>query len=276
VSPGNNIIRRIGNADESSYLEMSGGCDIITPGNKVNIQCAQFNVDVTGSTARITTDDTLTLEGRNMVANIQDTTTINTPNLIVTGISSATASDVLYYDSGTGNVTYGAPASGGTPTVTNQFYGQMNPVTNPSSAVFATPVVLQSLGSLTLPANTFGAGANKGIQCDISGVIDVASTTTFFSDVGFNGSIIGSIGGFSFTAGGSYTFTATIKFVPNTTAYVCTFILQTPSGMAMFTNGGVYFGSTAIPILIQPVFRMTPANPGNGVRDILFRVELLS
>lgn len=52
--------------------------------------------------------------------------------------------------------------------------------------------------------------------------------------------------------------------------------MQTPSGMAMFTNSGVYFGSTAIPILIQPVFRMTPANPGNGVRDILFRVELLS
>lgn len=130
VSPGNVIIRRIGNTDESSYLEMGGGCDIITPGNKVNVQCAQFNVDVVGGTARVTTDHTLTLEGLSVVMNAPNTATINTPNLVLTGISGATASDVLYYDSGTGGVTYG---SSGSPTLNYQAFYFNQTWTTPSN-----------------------------------------------------------------------------------------------------------------------------------------------
>jgi hypothetical protein len=84
IDPSNNIIYRIGNADESSYLDMSGGCDIMTPGNKINIRCAQFNLDCLGSTVRLTTDDAFTLESRNLQITTQDTTNVNSPNTNIT------------------------------------------------------------------------------------------------------------------------------------------------------------------------------------------------
>lgn len=100
IDPPDNIIYKIGNADESSYLEMGGGCDIITPGNKMNVQCVQFNVDVVGSTARVTTDDTLTLEGRNLVVNVQDTTTIVTPFVNVTSDANTITSGATVFAGG--------------------------------------------------------------------------------------------------------------------------------------------------------------------------------
>ena len=174
VSPGNNIIYRIGNADESSSLDMSVGCDIITPGNKMNVQCAQLNYDVVGNTARITTDDTLTLEGLNMVANIQNATTINTPNLSVNGISSATASDVLYYDSGTGNVTYGAPTGGGSSINYQAFYFNQT-WTTPSNLVTNVGMRFPIDGGVfpLIPQGNLGA--------------NFTNTSTTFYDIRYNG-----------------------------------------------------------------------------------------
>jgi hypothetical protein len=186
VSPGSNIISRIGNADESSSLDMGGGCDIITPGNKVNIDCAQFNVDVVGSSARVTTDDLLTLEGRNAIVNVQDTMTVNTPNLAVTGISNATASDILYYDSGSGAVTYGA-GGGGSPTINYQAFYFDQTWTTPSNiptnfagrfpidgVVF--PLISQgNLGSVLAPSSTTFydiryTGVTKTFKITVKGV----------------------------------------------------------------------------------------------------------
>lgn len=568
VSPGNNIIYRIGNSDESSSLDMGGGCDITTPGNKVNIRCSQFNLDSLGSTARITTDDDLTLEGRNTIVNTTSTTTVNTPSLAVSGIPNAIAPDVLYYDSGSGNVTYGAPASGvasvsvtapitntgtvadpiighatsgvsagtfavpynavfnstghctsvqtspnawfsianggtdismatggtlpnrsfsvshqnsgvaagvytnpssltfnirghctnavsggapellsnknvangyagldatgkianaqlpplaitsttviplkadlvtistanegdvgivisdptpgnngsyilatepysvlsnwidmepagsgvtsvnglpgpavtlgagdittgtlpaaqlpalsatgdvvgtgvggtgsipltianttvtpgsytnanitvgadgrltaasngggGVGSILNQFYGLMNSIIDPSSATLSTPDPALSIGSITIAANTMGAGNNKGIIGEVSGTVNVASTALFFIDLGFNGAIIGSLGSTNFTAGGTYAFSVTFKIVPNTTFYTAIMNLQTPSGVVLVQNNGVYFGATNIPIDVQPIFRMTPANPGNEVQNQAFSLQVLS
>lgn len=100
VDPSNNIIYRIGNADESSSLDMSGGCDIITPGNKVNVACAQFNLDCLGSTVRLTTDDTFTLESRNLQITTQDTTNVNSPNTNITTSQLAINSDANTITSG--------------------------------------------------------------------------------------------------------------------------------------------------------------------------------
>lgn len=569
ISPGNNIIYRIGNSDESSYLGMESGCDIITPGNKINISCAQLNTDVIGSTARITTDDTLTLEGRDTIMNTTNTMTVNTPNLAVTGITNAIAPNVLYYDSGSGNVTYGAPTAGGvasvgvtapitnTGTVTNpvighatsgvsagtfavpynavfnstghctsvqtspnawfsianggtdismatggtlpnrsfsvshqnsgiaagvytnpssltfnirghctnavsggapellsnknvangyagldatgkianaqlpplaitsttvvplkadlvtistanegdvgivisdptpgnngsyilatepystlsnwidmepagsgvttvnglpgpavtlgagdittgtlpaaqlpalsatgdvvgtgvdgtgsipltianttvtpgsytnanitvgadgrltaasnggggvggilnQFYGLMNAIINPSSETLSTPDPALSIGSVTVAANTMGSGNNKGIIGEVSGTVVVASTALFFINLGFNGANIGSLGSTNFTAGGTYAFSVIFKIAPNTTFYTAIMNLQTPSGVVLVQNNGVYFGATNIPIDVQPIFRMTPADPGNEIQNQVFSIQVLS
>lgn len=174
VDPSNNIIYRIGNADESSSLDMSGGCNIITPGNEMNVQCAQLNYDVVGSTARITTDDTLTLEGLNMVANIQNATTINTPNLNVNGISSATASDVLYYDSGTGNVTYGAPTGGGSSINYQAFY---------FNQTWTTPSNLATNTTLRFPID---GGVFPLISQGNLGAVFANSSTSFY-DIRYTG-----------------------------------------------------------------------------------------
>jgi hypothetical protein len=173
-----------------------------------------------------------------------------------------------------GRLTAASNGSGGA-TVVNQFYGLLNSLVNPSVDTFATPVVGQTLGTITLPANTIGAGVNKSIQLEVTGTIVAPSAVGFFSNVGVNGTNIGAIGSYSLTAGGNYTFTSTIRFTPNTPAYYATFILQTPSGMAMFTNSGVYFGATNTPLDVQPIFRMTPANPGNEIQNIQYRIEVL-
>jgi hypothetical protein len=187
VSLGSNIIYRIGNSDESSSLDMGGGCDIITPGNKVNIDCAQFNLDSLGSTARITTDDTLTLEGRDTIMNTTNTMTVNTPSLVLAGIPGGTTPDVLYYDSGSGAVTYGAGGGGGSPTINYQAFYFDQTWTTPSNiptnfagrfpidgVVF--PLISQgNLGSVLAPSSTSFydiryTGVTKTFKITVKGV----------------------------------------------------------------------------------------------------------
>lgn len=126
VSPGNNIIYRIGNADESSSLDMSGGC------------------------------------------------TINTPNLSVNGISSATASDVLYYDSGTGNVTYGAPTGGGSSINYQAFY---------FNQTWTTPSNLTTNTTLRFPID---GGVFPLISQGNLGAVFANSSTSFY-DIRYTG-----------------------------------------------------------------------------------------
>lgn len=126
VDPSNNIIYRIGNADESSSLDMSGGCNI------------------------------------------------NTPNLSVNGISSATASDVLYYDSGTGNVTYGAPTGGGSSINYQAFY---------FNQTWTTPSNLTTNTTLRFPID---GGVFPLISQGNLGAVFANSSTSFY-DIRYTG-----------------------------------------------------------------------------------------
>lgn len=99
VSPGDKIIRRIGNADESSYVDILNDVDI-TSSFDIRAQ-ALFEVLLSAYGG---------VQALYMAAAYTELN-LGAKPFAMTNLQSGTASNVLYYDSGTNLVTYGAAPS---------------------------------------------------------------------------------------------------------------------------------------------------------------------
>lgn len=262
-SPGNNIIRRIGNSTESSYvlattdLDAVSGGDIRVQADLVLLLSAYGGAQSLGMTASFTELD------------------LGNKDFFVTNLQSGTAAGVLYYDPGTGAVTHGAaPTSSGG--VATQFAGAMSDINALTGSLqLITPVIGASVGSITLPANTLQNP--KAVRGVIHGRMDTTAASPIFTFVmGINGTNSGPIIGAAITAG-PYSFRIEFMFIPNTSTYRSYATITPPSGAPITQqNGGVWFGATNVPLDCQPLVQLNPPQPGDRVYDMVYTLEILS
>lgn len=130
VSPGDKIIRRIGNANESSYVDILNDVDI-TSSFDIHAQ-ALFEVLLSayGGVQAL------------YMASAYTELNLGSKPFTMTNLQSGTASDVLYYDSGTGLVTYGSGGAGSARNYAGYYFNDtyVTPANLPTSSLVPVPM----------------------------------------------------------------------------------------------------------------------------------------
>lgn len=160
VAPGSNVIRKIGDAGETSSIDLTTNCVITSP--TVSFSCTQFTNTASGAVSNTGTSVTTTsTTGNNNIVSAGTIGLQSTTGITMSGIASSTNSNILYYNNFTGAVSFGAPPSGGTITLTGDVTG------SGTSSIFTTlansGVIANTYQAATITVNSKGLITNATI-----------------------------------------------------------------------------------------------------------------